>query len=224
MFSGLGESLSNPNLEDFLRQLSNRKISSCVITNALAMTPARQESLISAGISQFQVSLHGISDKTNRAIVSKGANLSRVKKHLENLATIRPMELRVQINFVETADNEFERVDVQRFAQALGFDFFPRRVHSRGGTVASGRMTRKFKGCGIFGAVTFISSDGDILPCVNDVQRSGLLGNVRDTTWNLILAEKRRVIESNAWFEMCDHCNDDYRWVLLADGGLVRRD
>jgi MoaA/NifB/PqqE/SkfB family radical SAM enzyme len=218
MFSGLGDALLHSGLESFVEALSGRGISSCAITNGIRLTPERQARLVAAGLAQFQVSVHGLDSRELASIVTRGARPELVRTNLEHLSAHRPSHLRVRLNFVETPDNAHCREAVRDWARALGFDFFYRRLHTRGGTVNASRSAGECSGCGIFGAVTFVTVEGDVLPCVNDVRGADRLGHVRDLTWSGLLERKRTVIETGAWFEACRGCNDDYRWVILTNG------
>ncbi len=220
MFSGLGDSLLNAQLEGFVAALTERQISACVITNGIRLTAERQRSLIDAGLSQIQVSVHGLDVETLARIVPRGANPTRVLANLEALAKQRPATLRVRLNFVETPDNAHARSEVQALADRLGFEFYYRRLHSRGGTVASPRDNTSCSGCGIFGAVTFITVDGDILPCVNDVRGEGRLGHVSELDWPTLRQRKHAIIAGDEWFSACKSCNDDYRWIILGQGSV----
>jgi MoaA/NifB/PqqE/SkfB family radical SAM enzyme len=212
MVSGLGDALLHPRLPELVARLVGRGVSTCMITNGVRLTPARQEALIAAGIAEIQVSVHGVSDAVVRRIVPVGADPHAVRTNVERLA--HRGGPRVRINFVETPENAEERAAVQAWAEALGARFFHRRLHTRGGTVGDGRDTGE--GCGIYAGVTFISVEGDVMPCVNDVRGEGRFGNVRDASWAEVVAWKRGVITDGRWFGACTGCDDDYRWVLLA--------
>jgi MoaA/NifB/PqqE/SkfB family radical SAM enzyme len=218
MISGLGDALLHPWLEAMVGRLVGRGVSTCLITNGIRLTPSRQAALIAAGIAEIQVSVHGFDDDTVRQVVPVGANPKAVRANLEQLATVQGP--RVRINFVETPENAHARDEVRGWAENLGFRFFYRRQHTRGGTIGAARADAGCAGCGVFSSVTFLSVDGDIMPCVNDVRGEGKLGNVRDFTWPDVLAWKRRVINEDRWFSSCTDCDDDFRWVLLDQGGL----
>ena len=220
MISGLGDALLQPHLPQWILRLASAGHSSCVITNGVRLTPERQDALISAGVAQLQVSIHSLDLDTTRKLVPRGARPDRVLKHLRRLSEVRPGTLRVRLNFVETPENEEDRAAVADLAAQLGFDFFYRREHTRGGTLGVGRQEGGAGGCGIFAAVTFISADGEVLPCVNDVRGEHALGNVRELTWDDVLRWKRRVIGGDDWFSACAGCDDDYRWVLIGQGSL----
>ena len=220
MCAGLGDALTNPRLETYVARLRVRGVSSCIITNGVLLGPQRQRSLIDAGIDQIQVSLHGLSDAAYDAIVTRGGDLQRVIGNLEHLASIRPASLRVRIDFVRTPENGAELEPVRALADRLGFALDVRRLHTRGGQVASSRAAGvdgpADSGCGVFTAVTFITAQGDVLSCVNDVMGEAILGNVRTSNWADLVARKVEVVRSGAWFPACTACDDDSRWAILA--------
>lgn len=218
MLSGLGDALLHRRLAEFVGQLVARDVSPCIITNGVRLTAARQDALVAAGVAEVQVSVHGLDEAVVQRVVPVGADPAAVRRNVERLASRRGPRLR--INFVETPDNGGERERVEAWARGLGARFFHRRQHTRGGTIGTERQPGARAGCGIFGAVTFISSDGDVFPCVNDVRGEGRAGNVRAVTWADVLAWKRAVIGNDRWFAACRSCDDDYRWVLLANAGL----
>lgn len=217
MFAGLGEPLTNPHLPDFVRRLKRRGVSSCVITNGVLMTRPRIEALIDAGIDQLQVSVHAVDQAVFRRLVPD-LDLDRLLDNLHVLAELRPPGLRVRLNFVTSAENSDELPAVAALARELGFDLFVRREHNRGGHLGGADVLPH--GCGIFAAVTLITSQGDVLSCVNDVAGRSRLGNVRELQWDEVIAWKRSTIGSGRWFPACASCDDGYRWVLLDEGGL----
>ena len=219
MLSGLGEATLDPALPDRVRRLTERGVSTCIITNGVLLTPALQRALFRAGIAQLQVSVHGLTEDDLSRVILRGAQPSRVRANLEHLARHRPPEVRVRINVVETEHNAAAIHEVFAFAHRLGFQHFWRRQHNRGGSAgATDRVPHG--GCGIFASVTFISVDGQVLPCVNDVAGRYGPGNIRALTCREVMDWKGEVIARDRWFPPCATCNDDYRWVLLGQGRL----
>lgn len=216
MFSGLGDALLQPRLPEWTRRLTDRGISCCVITNGLRLTPSLQRELVDAGMAQFQVSVHGLDPETVQAVVPRGAKPALVRTNLEHLAAWRPSKTRVRLNFVETPVNGHARAQVEALAGRWGFEFFHRREHTRGGSLGVGRAAGRGEGCGIFSSVTFIDSDGQVLPCVNDVAGTGRAGSVFELDWPSVLAWKRETIRGGQWFPACEGCDDDYRWRILG--------
>lgn len=220
LFSGLGDALTNRNLEGFIRALLARDICSSLITNGVLLTPERQASLFEAGIAEIQVSYHSASRATYERIVVRGGDLGRLHENLEHLSRARPADLRVRLDFTVTPANAHDVEAARRYAISLGFEFYLRRLHSRGGSIPSSRPASPCAGCGIFAAVTLITAQGDILSCINDIEGSSCFGNVRERSWSDVVRWKRDVIAGDRWFSACETCDDDYRWVILKLGGV----
>mgnify|MGYP000536311898 CR=1 FL=1 len=216
MFSGLGDALLQPRLAEWTGRLTARGISCCVITNGVRLVPEKQEELVAAGMAQFQVSVHGLDLETVRSVVPRGARPQRVKENLEHLSRRQPSSLRVRLNFVETDQNAHARAEVEAWAAELGFEFFHRHEHTRGGSLGLGRHGARTEGCGIYSSVTFIDADGRVLPCVNDVTGDGTAGSVFELDWTSVRDWKRRTIQEGSWFSACTQCDDDYRWRILG--------
>jgi MoaA/NifB/PqqE/SkfB family radical SAM enzyme len=223
MLSGMGEGLLHERVAEWVGRLTARGHSTCLITNGILLSPDRQQQLIEAGIAQFQVSVHGLDAQTVETVIRNRFGSEVVRANLDHLARNRPAHLRVRINFVETATNSNARPMVEEFARERDFEFFYRREHSRAGAHGPGASARLNEGCGIFASVTFVSCDGEVLPCVNDVRGRSGLGNVRNLRWADVERWKQRVIRDSCWFGDCAVCDDDYRWVLMGQGGLDER-
>ncbi len=224
MISGLGEGLLHPRLPEWIERLSKGGHSTCIISNGVLLTPERQRRLIDAGVAQIQISMHGLDESVVREVMPVGARPGKVVQHLEYLSQNRPKNLRVRINFVETISNSHARNDVRAFAKQLGFDWFHRREHTRGGSLGSTKQDIGKEGCGIFASVTFISSDGNILPCVNDVAGVESFGSVYERKWSDVMKWKVQTITKDTWFSICRSCDDDYRWVIVGQNGLDERE
>lgn len=219
MFSGLGDALLHPRLTDYTSTLTRQGVSSCVITNGLRLTPERVDALANAGLAELQVSVHGLDAEALATVVTRGADPARVVANLERIARTKPTALRVRVNFVETSANVDRAEGVRAWAESLGFRFFHRRQHSRGGALAQLRPAA-VDPCGVFAGVTFVTVDGVVLPCVNDVSARHALGDVRGTSFAGVLETKRQILSSAMWPDLCGRCDDDYRWVILAQSGV----
>ena len=212
MFSGLGEPLLNPALPDFVALLKRRGISSCVITNGQLLSLRLVDALQDAGLEQFQV--------TVRDLASSLPRWERLIANLRALAAARRPGVRCQLNAVLGEDRRPYDERVDRLATKLGFDLFLRRTHSRGGEAGVRRTDRPDDGCGIFATVTMVTAQGAILACSNDPKEQSRLGHVGATRWSDVAVWKEETIRSGAWFEPCNECDDDYRWVILANSGV----
>ncbi|EKE01152.1 MAG: radical SAM protein [uncultured bacterium] len=216
MFAGLGEPLLNKHLATYIHKLKTRNISSCIITNGILLTPQRQQELITAGIDQLQISYSGVSTKSLNLIIGSGRHKSTLDSNLQNLALNRPPSLRVQLNFVLFNGNQVELPVVTDLANSWGFDIYIRRAHNRGGNCITNQQEENIKSsCGICAAVTFVTADGKILACSNDVEESSYFKSVTSTTWEDIIAWKKQLLLRELQFKPCLKCNDDYRWLIL---------
>lgn len=218
MFSGLGESLLNGNLSSYVRKLKEKNISSCVVTNGVFLTPEKQEELIESGINQIQISYHTLDEYRYAELTGNKGDFKSLNRNIEHLSKSKPDTLRVQLNFVDLGSNSEERFAIKDFASKLGFDFFYRREHSRGGSnLKSNHSIKKEESCfrcGTFAYVYFISSDGSIPSCVNDTQSLNVLGNIATSDYPFIRKNKLSTIYTIG-FDVCDKCTDDYRWYSL---------
>ena len=217
MFSGLGEPLLNPHLPDFVARLKRRGVSSCVVTNGLLLTSDLADALVDAGLDQFQVSV--------RDLAFPVARMARITANLEHLKDHRRPGLRCQLNVVLSDEASSCPQAAEALASRLGFSIFVRRRHSRGGADSDRRSRRPDDGCGIFAAVTMITAQGGILACTNDLAGSTEMGHVATCNWPEVLTKKAAALATGASFAPCNGCDDDYRWVILANAGVdVKQD
>ena len=223
MFSGLGESILNPLLPEFINRLKERGIGSCLITNGVLLDTQRVSSLVDAGIQEIQVSLHSLDEEEYQNITVRGGNLPQVTQNLHQLAGNYSGKIR--LNVVNTGHDPKMLDELSSFASEIGAEYFERRLHNRGGTIETAHVSVQDKGlCGIHAAVTFITSDGDILSCVNDAGGHSTPGNIRDMSWEDAMLWKIHNLESGlSEFAACLECNDEYRWTILKQRSVDHR-
>lgn len=215
MFAGMGEPLLNPYLTDYIFQLKDRCISSCVITNGILLTPEYQQRLIMAGINQLQIS-YSNTHKNNINFNFIKEHQSIIEKNLQHLANNRPGHLRVQLNILLFNEDEEELQLIKKLAKSWRFDVYIRRVHNRGGYYPVRDFAKDIQSsCGIYSAVTPITADGNIIACSNDVEETSYFKFIGDVGWDDIIAWKRQNLLNGLQFKPCTKCNDDYRWLIL---------
>ena len=217
MFAGLGEPLINKHLTTYISLLKTLNISSCIVTNGILLTPQRQQQLITSGVDQFQISYSGISSNSLNLIMGSTKYKNTLDSNLQYLALNRPLNLRVQLNFVLFKENQTDLPIVMDLANRLGFDIHVRRVHNRGGNYIINKYDEKIikSSCGIYAAVTFISTDGNIMACSNDIEEESYFRSVANASWKDIIAWKKKLLRQELQFKPCLSCNDDYRWLIL---------
>jgi MoaA/NifB/PqqE/SkfB family radical SAM enzyme len=223
MFSGLGESILNPFLPEFVEGLKERGIGSCLITNGVLLDTPRVEKLIDAGIQEIQVSLHSLDEDEYQNVTVRGGNLPQVIENLHKLT--ERYSGKIRLNIVNVGQDSRMLESLSTFASEIGAEYFERQLHNRGGTIKTKHVSLQDKRlCGIHAAVTLITSDGDILSCVNDASGDSTPGNIRDMSWTDTMAWKIRNLESGLTnFDQCSGCNDEYRWTILEQGSVDHR-
>lgn len=215
MFSGMGECLLNKDLEYLVSLISSRNISTCIVSNGSLLKIDRLMSLIESGLDAVQISLVSLDQES---YVKGMGTREQHRSLLQNLGEIlkREKHLRIQINHITENRDE----TIQDFCRQHDISYFPRRVHSRGGLIKSFRKTISRNHCGIFASTTFITCDGDILHCVNDVSASSILGNVKELSFDGLIEKKIESINKCLWPTICNECTDDYRSFILLNEGF----
>jgi hypothetical protein len=180
--------------------------------------------LIDAGIDQIQISYSAASNDGFAKIVGDIKYKAIIDSNLNYLVKNRSKDLRVQLNFVLNKENGKELFLVKDLASSLKFDFYVRRVHSRGGNYAISEDNNIMSSCGIYVAVTPITADGKILACSNDLEEDSFLGMVSDLSWDNVLSWKKEKLLNDLDFKPCLRCNDDYRWIILDNLSVNSRE
>jgi len=221
MFSGMGEPLLNPYITSYIRTLKKKGIYVGITSNGLLLNDKKALELIDAGIDFIQVSLHGLSEPVYDSIV-KGGNLNLLIKNLEFLSKINKNHLTIQLSVVEQESNKKEIFSIKKFAEKLGFTYFPRRIHTRGGHLARNPSVKgEIRGCGILAKVMYIAWDGSILACCHDLHGERNFGNIRSVSFKKIIELKKETILKDDWLTICPFCDDDYRYLLLIHPEII---
>ena len=217
MLCGLGEPLLNKNIFLLISSLRKRNIEVGITTNGLLLTKNTVDKIIGCGINLIQVSFNGSTEKIYNSIM-KNSCFSTVIQNLQYLAKIKTPDLTVKLAVTVQRENRDDVEKIQMLAAKLGFEVFLRNRHSRSGALAlDGGSKVNLPGCGILPKVTFIAANGDVLSCCQDLAGKFVLGNIGRDAFEDIVAAKKHVIDQDSWFPICKHCDDEYRYLLLAD-------
>lgn len=217
MLCGLGEPLLNNDIFFLIRALRKRHIEVGVTTNGLLLTENNADLLVDCGINLIQISFNGSTEEIYSSIM-KNSSFAVVMRNLQYLSKVKPSAITVKLATTIQKENIDDRENIQILAAKLGFEVFLRNRHSRGGLLeANSCQSNNLPGCGIFPKVTFIAASGDVLSCCQDLSGKFVLGNIKRHTFTEVLEEKELVISKNNWFPICKHCDDEYRYLLLAD-------
>jgi hypothetical protein len=118
--SEYNEPLLHDKVEDFVKQLSDRKIPSYISSNLQSMRKVQE--VFDAGLNQFRVSISGWSQRAYGK--HHGGDVETVKKNMYKLRVIAShSDTTVYVHFHRWKDNVDEEDTVRRWAQDLGFTF-----------------------------------------------------------------------------------------------------
>ena len=217
MLAGLGEPILHPKIFEFLFALKKRGIETGITTNGLLLSPEVVSKLIESHVDLIQISFHATSKEQYNKIV-KGGSFNKLMNNLSYLSekVIHCDQVKLTATVQKDNENDIERI--KHIADSFGFDLFLRNCHSRAG--ANYDFSCSFKhpaACGIFSKVSFIDSDGNILACCQDLKSQIRLGHIDQSSFSEILNKKKKIIEGNRGFSICRHCDDDYRYYLIAE-------
>jgi hypothetical protein len=89
--------------------------------------------------------------------------------------------------------------------------------HSRGGALRDEAICHfhpppRTRRCDIFADNTFVAWDGQVLACCQDVAGSAVLGDLTTMSMEELAAIRRRILDEGVDFEMCEECDDIYRF------------
>ena len=220
MLCGLGEPLLNNYIFFLISSLRKRNIEVGVTTNGLLLTENNVAMLLDSGINLIQISFNGSTEKIYSSIM-KNSSFITVIQNLQYLSKVKTADTIVKLATTVQEENRSDIENIQTLAAKLDFKIFLRNRHSRGGLLEAGDcQSNNLPGCGIFPKVTFVTANGDILSCCQDLAGQFVLGNIKQHTFTEVLKAKELAINKDHWFPICKHCDDEYRYLLLA-GNII---
>ena len=125
-FAGLGEPLLHERFPEMVRLAHERGLRTEMTSNAMLLTPALAERLISAGLDQFTVSIDGTSDEAHGAI-RPGASLETITANVRRLhrlsERVSERPLRIGIEFVAMRRNISQLPALREIASRIAASF-----------------------------------------------------------------------------------------------------
>lgn len=121
-FSGGGEPLLQPRLEQWIKEAKGAGCETGFLTNGLLMRKEKAERLVRTGLDWIGVSMDGASKDVYEKIRT-GSNFERVCENLANVAKLRTGKVpKTMINFVLMNTNFHQVEEIIRLAARLGVD------------------------------------------------------------------------------------------------------
>jgi MoaA/NifB/PqqE/SkfB family radical SAM enzyme len=215
LFSGFGEPTQHEGLADLVRCAKRAGWFCGITSNGTGLSESLAERLLSAGLDVLQVSLHAASDETYGRIV-KRASFADVVHRVESVLPVLGNRILLAMNFTVTPWNRKEIRDFSSFWGERGVSHINfSQCHSRGGhfqglpgTSNGGAPTGTGGDCWTQRNVLYVTWDGRLLACCNDLSGETCRGDLRRTPLREILeGEKGR----EALYDMCALCDFPFR-------------
>jgi len=211
----------NPHVSKFIKKIKKRNINTGITTNGLLLSSKIVSELLDSKIDMIQISVNGFSQKTYDIICTK-TNFNTLITNLKFLSNISAKDLIKQITVIEQKENKKDILKIKQFSIENGFSFFLRSPHSRGGYLYKPAKYANFEGCGLFIKSAFITWEGNIVSCCQDLSGENCLGNIKNIKYEDLVEQKKNFIEKYKWFKMCHNCDDLFsRYVLLANPSYI---
>jgi MoaA/NifB/PqqE/SkfB family radical SAM enzyme len=232
---GIGESTLNPKLPMIVEKLASAGAKVCMTTNGGLMTVDKFQTLVNAGMAEFNFSLNAATAPTHQKVM-KMKNFDKVTNNLrailDHKQTHHP-EVRIHGSFVYCADNQHEVLDfVDRWRDTPISQIWIHPVNGRAGLLGDdiravdvAPLQQRFKDdervlvdvfshrhedgdlCKIVKDLDFISVDGDMLLCALDYKRSVALGNLKETPLRELHLNKVLKYKRHEVNEICHGCD-----------------
>jgi radical SAM protein with 4Fe4S-binding SPASM domain len=212
-----------------VKQLSNGKITTGIVTNGTLLTEEKIKELCEAEVDRIHFSIDAFTEETYNKI-RRGLSYNKVMENIKNILKSNCKTL-ITVGFVLQKDNYFELKDFKKFWKKKGIAIDINIVNNRSGDVSSFEdiclvhqdipfkqkfihnvMLRLAGGCLTLATVFHILYDGDVIMCCNDYTKKIILGNVKNNSikeiWNGKKYQSIRELVFNKEFEKIPGCNN----------------
>ena len=219
VLTGFGEPLLDKRLELKIAYAKGKGLSTYFITNASALTPARSQRLIQAGLDEMRVSFYGMRPETYNAVM-QGLDFERTKgKVLEFLRLRDEMRAhtRVQMSYLELKENAGDAGPFREFWEPKVDALEIWKPHNFGdGRDYRARLDDSKKtSCGRpENGPLQIQWNGEVIPCCYDYNNQIILGNAFERpVLEILNGEKYRLLryahrmKKFSMFPYCDQCD-----------------
>lgn len=219
VLTGFGEPLLDKRLELKIAYARGKGLSTYFITNASALTPARSQRLLQAGLDEMRVSFYGMRPETYNAVM-QGLDFERTKSKVLEFLRLRDemgAKTRVQMSYLELKENAGDEPLFREFWEPKVDALEIWKPHNFG----DGRDYRtrlddsKKTSCGRpENGPLQIQWNGEVIPCCYDYNNQIILGNAfEQPVLEILNGEKYRLLryahrmKKFSMFPYCDQCD-----------------
>jgi MoaA/NifB/PqqE/SkfB family radical SAM enzyme len=219
VYAGLGEPLLNPLVYDFITYVDRRGRTS-MVTNGSALTPKNVQRLIDSGIDQITMSFNGV-EKEPYELMMGGLNFERARANLENAVRMtRDTQTIMAVNVSVTRQTRGNLAAIKQYLDGVGVqEIYFSMCHSRCGMLKDESVcdtplppSDKLR-CDMFKCIMFVSWSGIVLSCYDDLAGTNEMGDLKVDSIESILERKKKILSEGVKFDICNLCNDLYRFT-----------
>ena len=215
IFSGLGESLLNENIFDYLKLVKKKlpMVKTSLLTNGALLTKENMIKLMDSGLDNIVINIQSVDPRTY-SLLTPGIEYGRVMRNVQQAIKIASVWKKINIKCVI---NEINKTEIDSFAaywQKYGnVDLIFQQIHSRAGYVNNPLIISTpdhgiTKRCKIFTTNYFIAWDGKVLACCQDVEGKHVIGDIHVDTFKTLRERKLKIAEKNEYMDICAKCRD----------------
>lgn len=215
LLSGFGEPMLHEKIARFVKHAAEAGWFCGITTNGMRVTESAAERLLAAGLDVLQISLHAVSDLTYRRVVKEGS-YQEVAEKVRRIVPLCENRIVLALNFTAHPWNRKETRSFASYWKQRGISHINfSRCHNRGGHFQGLWQASRPpssppapQGCWSFRKALYVTWDGQLLACCNDLTGETHRGDLRRAGLRAILVgEKRR----KPTYALCGRCDFPFR-------------
>jgi len=219
MFSGLGEPTLNPGLVGFISALKKRGNIVGITTNGMYLDASLIKKICELEVDLVQISIVSKNPKIYSRFMKNG-DVNIVISNIETLLEKKNENMKIRLSVIEGPGIPRDK-NIESYTKSREISVFSKIMHSRGGYLYRPTTIQPKGICGMFAKIIFIAWNGDVLACCQDMNGSTKLGSLLEDNLEDILKRKEKIIRTGKWFEICDQCDDPYRFILFRNATIL---
>lgn len=214
-----GESLMHPKIFDMIEYCNLNNLKTMINTNMTYVDSEISKKIVNSGLSILVISMDGINKETYESIRS-GANfentLINIKRFLEIRKSNRPYTV---IQMIYMNKNKDESISFLNFWKGKRIDAARIRPYENMDqdiidlNALRPKKQNDFKPCIRLWRRMNVCWDGTVVPCCNDYDKIGALGNVESTSlkeiWNneeYLELRRKHIVNQRSNISLCKSC------------------
>ncbi len=222
--SGMGDPLSHPEWERFVRRYRARSGEMGLQVSAASLSPDKVERLVAAAPSFINLSLPSTSADTLKQLLP-GCDPDELLRLALLLAERCRRRLPLSVVALRTGlETETEQAGTARFWKQRQVPVRLFDCHSRGGNLTDERLLGRRRSvglgrpCGLFARHAFVTWQGELLACCHDLSGETRLGDLCREPIEQLAGRKRALTGRVPPFELCRRCDELLRLLPLPAG------